>query len=104
LTDTLKERREGKENEGKEREWKTIIEWSVLEGALKIIWFHPLYHKQEHLSLEQITKALSKLALNISRWGIHSFSGQPVPVPHHHSLNLIQIYSLLKSHYTLFYH
>ena len=46
----------------------SIIEWFGLEGTVKTGVFPPVQPGHEHFQM----------------WAIHSFSGQPVPVPHHH--------------------
>jgi len=61
-----------------------IVEWFGLEGTLKIIWFQPLCHGQGHLQLDQAAQSPLQPGLeHFQGGGSHSFSGQPVPVPHH---------------------
>jgi len=61
-----------------------IIEWFGLEGTLKTTKFQCPCHGQGHLPLDQVAKSLIQPGLeHCQGWGIHSFSGQPVPVPHH---------------------
>jgi len=55
-----------------------------LEGTLKIIWFQPPCHEQGHLPLEQVTQSSIQPGLeHCQGGGSHSFSGQPVSVPHY---------------------
>ncbi|KAK4827689.1 hypothetical protein QYF61_020823 [Mycteria americana] len=57
-----------------------IIEWFGLEGTLKIIFFQPTCHGPGHLPLDQVAQSPIQPGLEcFQRWGIHSFSGQPVP-------------------------
>jgi len=61
-----------------------IIEWFGLEGSLQIIEFHPLCHGQGHLPPDQVAQSPVQPGLEHCQGeGSHSFSGQPVPVPHH---------------------
>jgi len=61
-----------------------IIEWFGLEGTLKIIWFHPPCHEQEHLPPDQVAQSSIQPGLEYCQErGSHSFSGQPEPVFHH---------------------
>jgi len=60
------------------------IEWSGLEGTLNIIWFQPPCHEHGHLPLDQVAQSSIQPGLeHCQGGGTHSFSGQPVPVPHH---------------------
>ena len=60
------------------------MEWFGLEGTLKIIWFQPPCHEQGHLPLDQVAQSSIQPGLERCQGGgIHSFSGQPVPVFHH---------------------
>jgi len=57
-----------------------------LEGTPKIIWFQPPCHGQGHLPLAQAIQSPIQPGLeHCQGGGSHSFSGQPVPVPHCHS-------------------
>jgi len=61
-----------------------ITEWFGLEGTLKIIWFQPPCHEQGHLPPDQVAQSSIQPGLEPCQGGgSHSFSGQPVPVPHH---------------------
>jgi len=61
-----------------------IIEWFRLEGPLKIILFQPPCHGQGHLPLHQVAQSPVQAGLeHIQRVGMHSFAGQPLPVPPH---------------------
>ena len=61
-----------------------IIEWQGLEETLKIIRFQPPCHEQGHLALDQVAQSSIQPGLeHCQGGGIHSFSVQPVPVPHH---------------------
>jgi len=61
-----------------------IIEWFGLEGILKVIWFQPPCHEQGHLPPDQVAQSPIQPGLeHCQGGGSHSFSGQPVPVPHH---------------------
>jgi len=59
------------------------MEWFELEGTLKTISFHPPQLRQGHLLLDQVAQS-SILPGLVNLWGggIHSFSGQPVLMPH----------------------
>jgi len=60
------------------------MEWLGLEGTLKIIWFQPPCHGQGHLPPDQVAQSPIQPGLEHCQGGdSHSFSGQPVPVPHH---------------------
>ena len=60
-----------------------IIEWFGLEGTLKIISFHPPCHGQGHLPPDQVAQSPIRPGLeHCQGGGSHSFSGQPIPVPH----------------------
>ena len=60
-----------------------IIEWFVLEGTLKIIWFQPPCHEQAHLPPDQVAQSSIQAGLeHCQGGGSHRFSGQPVPLPH----------------------
>ena len=60
------------------------IEWFGLEGTLKITWFPPPCHGQGHLPPDQAAQSPVPPGLELCQGGgSHSFSGQPVPVPHH---------------------
>ena len=51
---------------------------------MKIIWFQPRCHGQGHLPLDQVAQSPIQPGVEqFNGWGIHSLSGQPVPVPHH---------------------
>jgi len=65
-----------------------------LEGTLKIIWFQPPCH----LSLDQVAQNPIQPGLeHFQGGGIHSFSGQPVPVPYQpHSEESVERSSLLE--------
>jgi len=55
-----------------------------LEGTLKIIWFQTPCHEQGHIPLDQVAQSSIQPGLeHCQGGGSHSFSGQPVPVPHH---------------------
>ena len=57
-----------------------IIEWFGLEGTLKIIWFQPPCHEQEHLPPAQGAQSSIQPGLETCQGGgSHSFSGQPGP-------------------------
>ena len=73
-----------------------IIERFVLEGTFKIISFQPPCFRQGHLLLDQVAHSSIQPGLECFQgWGIHSFSGQPVPVSHHpHIKNFFLISSL----------
>jgi len=61
-----------------------IIEWFGLEGTLKIIRFQLPCHKEGHLLLDQVAQSPIQPGLeHCQGGGSHSFSGQPLPVPHH---------------------
>ena len=61
-----------------------IIEWFGLEGTLKIIWFQSPCHGQAHLPPDQVAQSPIQSGLEQCQGGgSHSFSGQPVRVPHH---------------------
>ena len=64
-----------------------LIEWLGLEGTSRIIRFQPPCHRQGWQPLDQVldqaAQGPSNLALSLQRWGIHSFPGQPVAVPHY---------------------
>jgi len=61
-----------------------IVEWFGLEGTLEIIYFQPPGHGQGHLPPDQVAQSPIQPGLeHFQGGGIHSFSGQPVPVPHH---------------------
>ena len=47
----------------------SIVEWFLLEGTLKIIWFQPLYHRQDYQPPAQAAEDPSNLVLNASRDG-----------------------------------
>ena len=54
------------------------------KGHLKIISFQLPCHGQGHLPLDQVAQSPIQPDFDhFQGWGIHSFSGQPVPVPHH---------------------
>ena len=59
-----------------------IIEWFVLEGTLKIIWFQPPCHEQGHLP-PGCSELHPTWPEPCQGGGSHSFSGQPGPVFHH---------------------
>jgi len=62
----------------------TITEWFGLEGTLKIISFQSPCHGQRHLPPDQVAQSPVQPGLECFQGrGIHSSSGQPVPVPHH---------------------
>ncbi|NWW54203.1 SHAN3 protein, partial [Pedionomus torquatus] len=55
-----------------------------LEGTFKIIQFHPPCPGQGHLPPPQVAPSSIQPGLEpLQGWGSHSFSGQPLPVPHH---------------------
>jgi len=55
----------------------------VLDETLKIIRFQPPCHDQGHLPLDQVAQSSIQPGLeHFQGGGIHSFSGQPVPVFH----------------------
>jgi len=61
-----------------------ITEWFGLEGTLKIFWFQPPRHEHGHLPPDQVAQSSIQPGLqHFQVGGIHSFSGQPVPVFHH---------------------
>jgi len=61
-----------------------IIEWFWLEGTLKVIWFQPPCHEQGHLPPAEAAQSSIQPGLEQCQGGgSHSFSGQPVPGPHH---------------------
>ena len=61
-----------------------ILAWFGLEGTLKIIWFQPPCHEQGNLPPDQVAQSSIQPGLeHCQGGGSHSFSGQPVPVPHH---------------------
>ena len=61
-----------------------ITEWFGLEGTLKIIRFQPPCHEQGHLPPDQAAQSSIQPGLeHCQGGGSHSFSEQPVPVPHH---------------------
>ena len=61
-----------------------IIEWFGLDETLKITSFQPPCHGQEHLPLDQVAeRPIEPGPEHCQGGGSHSFSGQPVPVPHH---------------------
>ena len=61
-----------------------IIDWFGLEATLKIIQFQSPCHEQGHLPLDQVAQSSIQPGLeHCQEGGSHSFSGQPVPVPHH---------------------
>jgi len=63
-----------------------IIESSELEGTFKGHLFQLHCSKQGHTQLHQVLRALSSLALAVSRDGAFTTSlGNPCPVPHHPS-------------------
>jgi len=63
---------------------RRIIEWFGLEGTLKIIEFQPPCCGQGHLPLDRVAQIPIQPDLeHFQGGGIHSFSGQPVTVPHH---------------------
>ncbi|EOB08416.1 hypothetical protein Anapl_06434, partial [Anas platyrhynchos] len=46
--------------------------------------FPPPCHGQEHLPPDQVAQSPIQPGLeHLQGWGIHNFSGQPVPGPHH---------------------
>ena len=54
-----------------------------MEGTLKIILFQSC-HGQGHIPLDQVAQSPIQPGLeHFQGGGSHSFSGQPVPVPHH---------------------
>jgi len=58
-----------------------------LEGTLKIIWFQPPCHEQGYLPLDHVSQSSIRPDLkHFQGGGIHSFSGQPVPVSAHSTL------------------
>jgi len=62
----------------------SITESFGLEGTLKIILFQAPCHGQGHLPLDQVAQSPMQPGLeHFQGGGIHSSSGQPVPVPHH---------------------
>jgi len=66
-----------------ETKFHRIIEWFRLEGTLKNTSFQTPCHGQGHLSLDQAAQSHIQLALeHVQGVGIHSSSGQLVPVPH----------------------
>jgi len=61
-----------------------ITEWLRLEGTFKIIWFQAPCYRQGCLPLDQVAHGPIQPALECFQGGgIHSLTGQPVPVPHH---------------------
>ena len=79
-----------------------IIEWFGFEGTLQIIWFQPPCHGQGHLPLDHIAQSPIQSVLEHFQGGdIHSFSAQPVPVPHHPQSKEFRPYIWSKS--TLFH-
>ena len=61
-----------------------ITEWFGLEGTLELIWFPPPCHEQGHLPPDQVAQSSIQPGLEPCQGGgSHSFSGQPVSVPHH---------------------
>ena len=72
-------------------EYHRITEWFGLEGTLKILQFQPPCRGQGHLPLDQVAQSPMQHDLeHFQGGGIHSFSGQPVPVSHHpHSKKLL---------------
>ena len=61
-----------------------ITGWLGLEGTLKLIQFQPPCHGQGHLPLDQVAQSPVQPGVEHCQGGCsHSFSGQPVPVPHH---------------------
>lgn len=46
-----------------------IIEWFVLKGTFKIIWFQPPCYKRGHVPLDKIVQRPSSLVLNAYREG-----------------------------------
>ena len=68
--------------------WRTVVnrimEQFGLEGIFRGHLAQPPCSEQGHLQLDQ--GAQSPIQPDLEQfqwWGIHSFSGQPVPVPHH---------------------
>jgi len=74
-----------------------------LERTLKIIWFQPPCHEQGHLPLDQVAQSSIQPGLEHCQGGsIHSFSGQPVPVPHHpHGKELLVVSNLNLPYFSL---
>jgi len=67
-----------------ECEYYRIIEWLGLEGTLKTIVFQTPCHGQRQLPPDQVAQSPVQPGLgHFQGGGIHSFSGQPVLVPHH---------------------
>ena len=63
---------------------ESIIEWLELERALKIIWFRSRCRGQGCYPLYQAAQGPIQYGFDcLQGWYIHSFSGLPVPVPHH---------------------
>ena len=61
-----------------------IIEWFGLEGTLHIISFQPPCHGQGPLPPDQFAQSPIQPGLeHCQGGGSHSFSGQPMPGPHH---------------------
>ncbi|KAK4807192.1 hypothetical protein QYF61_024312 [Mycteria americana] len=70
--------------EGPHEDKGLIIERFGLEGTFKDHLVQPTCHGQGHLSLDQVAQSLIQPDLeHFQGWGIHNFSGQPVPVSHH---------------------
>ena len=65
----------GQENHG-------LTEWFGLEGTFKDPPVQPPCQGQGHLPLDQVAQSPVQADLeHLQGWGIHSFSGQPMPVP-----------------------
>jgi len=61
-----------------------IGDCSGLEGTLQIIQLQPPCREQGHLPPDQVAESPVQPGLeHCQGGGSHSFSGQPVPVPHH---------------------
>jgi len=65
-----------------------------LEGTLKITQFQPTALGRAVTQQLRLPRAPSHLALGTFRDGIHSFSEQPVPGPHHTLNNEVRLRSL----------
>jgi len=64
--------------------WHRIIEWFGLEVTLKIVWFQPPCRGQGHLALDLVAqRCIQPGPEHFQGGGIHNFSGQSVPGPHH---------------------
>jgi len=68
-----------------------IIEWFGLEGTIQDTRFQALCHWQGYPPLDQVAQRPIQPGLeHCQGGGIHSYSVQPVPVPHHsHSREFI---------------